>query len=177
MAWTSVRDADLDGKRVLVRVDFNVPLEDGKVTDPFRILSSLPTIRLIREKGGIPILVSHLGRPKGEVNLSYSLKPVARCLNEIINDTTIRFVEGQISVRHREALKDLEPGDVVILDNVRFHPGETTNNEAFGELLASFADVFVLDAFVACHRAHASVVGPAKHLPTYPGNPRRFESF
>jgi 3-phosphoglycerate kinase len=145
MAKLSVRDLDLKGKRVLVRVDFNVPLKDGKVADDTRIKASLPTIRHILEKGGKAVLVSHLGRPDGKPNDKYSLKPVAARLQELIG-TPVDFPEPK-------------GGALTLLENVRFDAGEEKNDEALAKKLAAYGDVYVNDAFGTAHRAHASTAG------------------
>jgi len=150
MAKLSVRDLDLKGKRVLVRVDFNVPLKDGKVADDTRIKASLPTIKLILEKGGKAVLVSHLGRPDGKPNDKYSLKPVAGRLQELLGKP-VDFGEP----------KD---GAVTLLENVRFDAGEEQNDEALAKKLAAYGDVYVNDAFGTAHRAHCSTAGVTKHF-------------
>src|SRR5258706_9032951 len=150
MAKLSVRDLDLKGKRVLVRVDFNVPLKDGQVSDDTRIKASLPTIRLILEKGGKPVLVSHLGRPDGKPNEKYSLKPVAARLQELLGKP-VDFGEPK-------------GGAVALLENVRFDAGEEKNDEALAKKLAAYGDVCVNDAFGTAHRAHASTAGVNKHF-------------
>jgi phosphoglycerate kinase len=142
----SVRDADVSGKRVLVRVDFNVPLEDGRVADDTRIRAALPTIRLLLERGAAEVvLASHLGRPRGE-DPAFSMEPVRRRLHELLDDERIS-----------------------LLENTRFHPGETDNDPEFARELADDCDLFVNDAFGAAHRAHASTVGVARILPAYAG--------
>ncbi len=150
MAKLSVRDLDLKGKRVLVRVDFNVPLKDGQVSDDTRIKASLPTIRLILEKGGKPVLVSHLGRPDGKPNEKYSLKPVAARLQELLGKP-VDFGEPK-------------GGAVALLENVRFDAGEEKNDEALAKKLASYGDVYVNDAFGTAHRAHCSTAGVTKYF-------------
>jgi len=150
MAKLSVRDLDLKGKRVLVRVDFNVPLKDGRVADDTRIQASLPTIRFILEQGGKVILVSHLGRPDGKPNEKYSLKPVAARLQELLG-RPVDFPESR-------------NGAVTLLENVRFDAGEEKNDDALAKKLAGYADVFVNDAFGTAHRAHASTAGVTKHF-------------
>jgi phosphoglycerate kinase len=151
----SVRDADVAGKRVLVRVDFNVPLEEGRVADDTRIRAALPTLELLLERGARQIvLCSHLGRPKGEPDERYSLRPVAARAGELLG--------------REVAFDDLSP-PVTLLENTRFQPGETTNDPALAADLASRADVYVNDAFGSAHRAHASTEGVARLLPAYAG--------
>jgi len=150
MAKLSVRDLDLNGKRVLVRVDFNVPVKDGKVTDDTRIKASLPTIKYIVDKGGKAVLVSHLGRPDGKADLKYTLKPVAGRLQELIGKP-VDFGEP-------------EGGAITLLENVRFDPGEEKNDDALAKKLAAYGDVYVNDAFGTAHRAHASTAGVTKYF-------------
>jgi phosphoglycerate kinase len=150
MAKLSVRDLDVKGKRVLVRVDFNVPLKDGKVGDDLRIRAALPTINHLLGQGAKVVLVSHLGRPEGKVNPKYSLKPVAEHLEKLIG-RKVSFPEPQ--------------GDLSLLENVRFDAGEEKNDDALAKKLASLADVYVNDAFGSAHRAHASTEGITKHVP------------
>jgi phosphoglycerate kinase len=167
-AKASVRDAPVKGRRVLVRVDFNVPLADGEVADDTRIRAALPTIELLRERGAALILMSHLGRPKGEPDPALSMAPVAKRLGELLG-TEVRLaprvVEGDVDLTCRA----LGPGDVLLLENVRFEPGETKNDPKLAENLAQLGDVYVNDAFGAAHRAHASTAGVADYLPAYAG--------
>jgi phosphoglycerate kinase len=178
-AKASVRDADVKGHRVLVRVDFNVPLADhapgreaeevGRhVADDTRIRAALPTIELLRERGAALILMSHLGRPKGEPDPALSLAPVAKRLGELLG-TEVKLAPGVIEGDVDLTCGALGPGDVLLLENVRFEPGETKNDPKLAESLAQLGDVFVNDAFGASHRAHASTVGVAEHLPAYAG--------
>src|SRR5262245_55877661 len=150
MAKLSIRDLDVKGKRVLVRVDFNVPVKDGKVTDDTRIKASLPTIKLILDKGGRAVLVSHLGRPDGKADPKYSLKPVAGRLQELIGKP-VDFGEPK-------------GGALTLLENVRFDPGEEKNDDALAKKLAAYGDVYVNDAFGTAHRAHASTAGVTKYF-------------
>jgi phosphoglycerate kinase len=167
-AKASVRDADVAGRRVLVRVDFNVPLADGKVADDMRIRAALPTIELLRERGAALVLVSHLGRPKGKPDPALSMAPVAKRLGELLG-TEVQLAPGVIEGDVDLICGALGPGDVLLLENVRFEPGETENDPQFAEALAQLADVYVNDAFGAAHRAHASTEGVARHLPAYAG--------
>lgn len=154
-------------KRVLVRIDVNVPLRNGRVTDDMKIRASLPTIRLLAKKSAKIILMSHLGRPKGEVDEELRLKPVARRLSELLGKK-VRYVQdcGRLA---KEVAEELRPGEVMLLENLRFDAGEKKNGKAFAKRLASLADVYVNDAFSVCHRAHASVDAIAKLLPAYAG--------
>jgi phosphoglycerate kinase len=164
----SVRDAEVAGKRVLARVDFNVPLEDGRVADDTRIRAALPTIELLRERGAATILVSHLGRPKGKVDPALSMKPVGERLAELL-DCEVRQAPAVVGPEVEAMADGLGPGDVLLLENVRFEPGETENDPALADALARLADVYVNDAFGAAHRAHASTEGVAHRLPGYAG--------
>jgi phosphoglycerate kinase len=167
-AKASVRDAQVKGRRVLVRVDFNVPLADGEVADDTRIRAALPTIELLRERGAALILAAHLGRPKGERDPALSLAPVAKRLGELLG-TEVRLAPGLIEGDVDLTCRALGPGDVLLLENIRFEAGETKNDPRLAESLAELADVYVNDAFGAAHRAHASTVGVADHLPAYAG--------
>src|SRR2546421_1983369 len=155
----TINDLDLRGKRVFIRVDFNVPLKDGVVTDDTRIRESLPTLRLAVQKGGRLVLASHLGRPKGGPDSKYSLMQVAKKLQELIG-RPVRFSSDCVGPVPESKSKTLADGDILLLENVRFHPEEEKNDEAFSKQLAALCDgVFVCDAFGSAHRAHASVVG------------------
>lgn len=158
--YRTIDDLDARGKRVLVRTDLNVPLEEGTVTDDFRVRSALPTIHRLRTEGATVVLASHLGRPNGREE-QFSLKPVAEKLSEL----------GGFPVVLADDYDDFpEPGDgVILLENTRFHEGETSNEPALAQAFASTADAFVLDAFGSAHRAHASTVGVTEHLPSYVG--------
>jgi phosphoglycerate kinase len=168
----SVRDAPVKGRRVLVRVDFNVPLEDegGErvVADDTRIRAALPTIELLRERGAALILMSHLGRPQGERDPALSLAPVAKRLGELLG-TDVKLAPGMLEGDVDLTCGALGPGDVLLLENIRFEPGETKNDPTLAENLAQLGGVYVNDAFGAAHRAHASTVGVADHLPAYAG--------
>jgi phosphoglycerate kinase len=164
----SVRDADVAGKRVLVRVDFNVPLDDGRVADDTRIRAALPTIELLRENGASLVLVSHLGRPKGKADSALSMKPVGERLAELLG-VGVKQAPGVVGEDVETMVAGLSPGDVLLLENVRFEPGETENDPELAEDLAGLADLYVNDAFGAAHRAHASTEGVAHRLPGYAG--------
>ena len=164
----SVRDLDLQGKRVLVRVDFNVPVKDGKVTDDTRIQRALPTIRHLLSEGGLPILISHLGRPKGEPDPHYAMDPVAERLEELLGEPVLKL-DAAVGPEVEEGLDGWDGRGVVLLENSRFYPGETKNDPGFAEQLAALADLYVDDAFGAAHRAHATTVGVAERLPAAAG--------
>jgi phosphoglycerate kinase len=160
----SVKDLDLAGKRVLIRVDFNVPIENGAIGDDTRIRSSLPTIRYALDKGATVILASHLGRPKGKPNPEYSLRPVAKRLSELL-ERPVEFGEDAIGDTARKAIEKAAAGrKVALLENLRFHPEEEKNDSAFAKQLAGLADVYVNDAFGSAHRAHASTEGIVHHV-------------
>ncbi|HUR60825.1 MAG TPA: phosphoglycerate kinase [Candidatus Thermoplasmatota archaeon] len=164
----TLRDGQFKDQRVLVRVDFNVPLEDGKVTDDARITAALPTIDLLRKAGARVILVSHLGRPKAKPDPQFSLKPVADHLRDHLG-IPASFATDCVGPVAEKAVADLKPGQVVLLENVRFHPGEEKNDPAFCQRLAALADRYVNDAFGTAHRAHASTTGVALLLPSCAG--------
>ena len=164
----TVRDVEVAGKRVLVRVDFNVPLAEGRVADDTRIRAALPTINYLLQHGAKVILMSHLGRPKGKVLDELRLDPMAERLSELL-DRPVRKLDGCVGPKVEAAVAEMQPGDVILLENTRFHPGEKSNDPAFARKLASLADIFVNDAFGAAHRAHASVVGVAEYLPAVAG--------
>ncbi|HEY2151487.1 MAG TPA: phosphoglycerate kinase [Vicinamibacterales bacterium] len=160
----SVRDLDLKGKRVFIRVDFNVPIKNGRIGDDTRIRASLPTVRYVLDRGATPVLASHLGRPKGKANPDMSLKPVADRLGELLGKPVI-FAADCVGDAARHAVDAARTsGQVVLLENLRFHPEEEKNDPAFAAALASLADVYVDDAFGAAHRAHASVEGITHHV-------------
>jgi phosphoglycerate kinase len=160
----TIKELDLRGKRVFIRVDFNVPLKDGVVTDDTRIRETLPTLKLAIEEGGRLVLASHLGRPKGGPDVKYSLKPVAKKLEQLLGKA-VAFAADCVGADAETKSKALKDGDVLVLENVRFHPEEEKNDEAFSKQLAALCDgVFVSDAFGSAHRAHASVVGITKFV-------------
>jgi phosphoglycerate kinase len=162
-------DLDVQGKRVLVRVDFNVPLDDnGHVTSDARIEAALPTIRAILERGGRPILMSHLGRPKGKVVDSMRMLPVAERFQELTG-FDVRTAPDCIGEQVQDLALGLQEGEVLVLENLRFHAEETDGDADFAKQLAALAEVYVNDAFGTCHRAHASVAGVPQHLPSAPG--------
>jgi phosphoglycerate kinase len=164
----SVRDAEVAGRRVLVRVDFNVPLADGEVADDTRIRAALPTIELLRERGAALVLCSHLGRPGGKRDASLSLRPVAQRLGELLG-TEVKLANAVVGGDVDLIAGALGPGDVMLLENLRFVAGETENDPKLAEALAQLAELYVNDAFGAAHRAHASTAGVAEHLPGYAG--------
>jgi len=164
----SIESLPVKGQRVLVRVDYNVPLENGAITDDTRVKASLPTLDYLRKQGAKIILIAHLGRPKGQVNPKYSLKPVAGHLSKLIGKP-VAFAEDCVGPKAEQAVAALKDGDVLLLENLRYHPEEEKNNPDFAKKLASLADVFVQDAFGAVHRAHASTEGVAKILPSAAG--------
>jgi len=160
----SIRDLDMSGKRVFVRVDFNVPLEGGRVSDDTRIRATLPTLRLAAERGARLVLASHLGRPKGKPDPKYSLAPVAARLQELLGKP-VAFASDCVGADAEARSKALRNGDILLLENVRYHPQEEANDAEFSRQLASLCDqVFVCDAFGSAHRAHASVVGITKYV-------------
>ena len=164
----SVRDLDVPDKRVLVRVDFNVPVKDGEVTDDTRIRRALPTIRHLLEEGARPILISHLGRPKGEPDPKYAMDPVAARLQELLGEP-VKKLDAAVGPEVVEVLEDWDGRGVVLLENSRFYPGETSNDPGFADQLAALADLYVNDAFGAAHRAHATTVGVAERQPAAAG--------
>lgn len=166
----TIRDVDVAGKRVLVRADFNVPLSgtNGVITDDSRIQATLPTIKYLTERGARVILCSHLGRPKGKVVEKLRLTTIAQRLSQILGQKVIVANDG-IGPEVDKAVAALKPGDVLLLENIRFHPQEEANDTGFAQTLARLADIYVNDAFGACHRSHASIVGIARYLPAVAG--------
>jgi 3-phosphoglycerate kinase len=164
----TIRDADVAGKRVFVRVDFNVPLQDGQVTDDSRIRAAIPTIKALVDQGAQVILASHLGRPKGKVQDGLRLRPVGARLTQLIR-RNVPVTGDALGVGTEDALKRMRPGEILMLENLRFHAEEEANDPEFAKALASYADIYVNDAFGTAHRAHASTVGIAQILPAYAG--------
>jgi phosphoglycerate kinase len=168
MKSKTVRDVDVTGRRVFVRADFNVPLEDGRITDDTRIRASLPTIVSLLERGASVILASHLGRPKGKVNDALRLRPVAERLSQLLG-RPVRMTGDALGPGVQVAVDKLRAGDLLLLENLRFHAGEEANDPEFAAALAALADLYVNDAFGAAHRAHASTEGITHHLPAVAG--------
>jgi phosphoglycerate kinase len=171
MAFTkkTVRDIDVAGKKVLMRVDFNVPLKDGVVTDDTRVRAAIPTIQYLKEQGAGIILISHLGRPAGTgFEPAFTLRPAAEKLAELTG-YDVKFIEDTYGDEAAAACAAVKPGDILVLENVRFLKAEKKNDPAVAEKLASYADIFVLDAFGTAHRAQGSVVGPAAYIPAVAG--------
>ena len=161
--YATVKDISWQGKRALVRVDFNCPIKDGKVTDDTRIRAALPTLKYLLEHGAALVLMSHLGRPKGKRNMDYSLGPVATQLSESLGQT-VTLAPDCVGSEVEELARALKPGEVLLLENLRFHPEEEANDGAFAAQLGKLGDVYVNDAFGTAHRAHASTHGVASHL-------------
>jgi phosphoglycerate kinase len=164
----SITDIDVKGKRVLVRVDYNVPIKDNQVDDDTRIVAAMPTLNYLLDHGAAVILCSHLGRPKGGPELKYSLRPVAAYLSGLLGKP-VAFADDCVGPVAQTAAKALKPGDVLVLENTRFHPEEEKNDPEFAKQMASLADIYVNDAFGSAHRAHASTEGVAHYLPAVAG--------
>ena len=164
----TVEDIDVNGKKVLVRCDFNVPLKDGVITSDKRIVASLPTIKYLIDHNAKVILCSHLGRPKGEFKPEFSLAPVAARLSELLGKE-VKMAKDVVGESAQSLAASLQDGDVMLLENVRFHKEETKNDPEFSKKLASLADIFVNDAFGSAHRAHSSTTGVADYLPAVCG--------
>ncbi len=164
----TIRDADVAGKRVFVRVDFNVPLADGRVTDDSRIRATIPTINALLQAGASVILASHLGRPDGKVQDGLRLRPVGERLTQLMR-RNVPVTGDALGLGTEDAVKRMRPGEVLMLENLRFHAEEEANDPAFAAALAAYADIYVNDAFGTAHRAHASTVGVPKLLPAYAG--------
>ncbi|MBD3615227.1 MAG: phosphoglycerate kinase [Gracilimonas sp.] len=163
MAKLTLNDIEVKGKKVLMRVDFNVPIKDGKITDDNRIVQALPSINHVIDNGGLLILMSHLGRPAGEYDPEFSLKPAAEHLASLV-DAKVHFAKDCIGEKADSVIEKAEFGEIVVLENVRFHLEEKKNDEAFSKKLAAHGDLFVNDAFGSSHRAHASVAGVTRYL-------------
>lgn len=168
MAKKTLKDIEPAGQKVLVRVDFNVPIVAGKITDQTRLVASLPTVKYLVEKGAKVILCSHLGRPEGKVDLKYSLRPVAGAFAELLGKP-VAFAADCVGPEAEAAVAKLQPGEVLLLENLRFHAEEEANDAGFARALASLAEIYVNDAFGTAHRAHASTVGVTQFLPAVAG--------
>ncbi len=169
MELNTIREADLKGKRVLIRVDFNVPLKEGVVKDATRIIAALPTINYILEQEGTKLIVmSHFGRPKGQKNPEFSMIPVGKKFEELLG-RKVKVASDVIGPEVKKEVENLKAGEVLLLENCRFYPDEEANNPEFAKQLAEFGDIYVNDAFGTAHRAHASTEGVAHYLPSYAG--------
>ncbi|MGP1361113.1 MAG: phosphoglycerate kinase [Candidatus Fimenecus sp.] len=164
----TIEDLDVRGKRVLARMDFNVKMEDGKITNDKRIRASLPTIKYLMENGARLILCSHLGRPKGQIVPEFSLKPVAERLSELLG-VPVKMADDVVGESAQKLSSELSDGEVMLIENVRYEAGETKNDEELSKKFASLADIYVNDAFGSCHRAHSSTAGVAEYLPSAVG--------
>ncbi len=167
-AFRTIKELPLEGKRVLIRVDFNVPLKEGKVTDSTRISAALPTIRYALERNAKVILMSHLGRPDGQVVEKLRMKPVAEVLSKLIGKP-VQTVQDCVGPEAQTAAGNLKPGEILLLENLRFHPEEEANDSCFAKALAKLGDVYLNDAFGTAHRAHASTAGVAEYIPSAAG--------
>ena len=164
----TIRDVDFKDKRVLVRVDFNVPMKEGAVSDDTRIRAAIPTIQYLLDKGAAVILCSHLGRPKGGPDMAFTLRPVAEYLGKLMG-MDVKFAEDCVGPAAEKAAKELEFGEILLLENTRFHPEEEKNDLELAKQMASLADIYVNDAFGTAHRAHSSTEGVARYLPGVAG--------
>ena len=164
-----IENLDVTGKHVLLRADLNVPLADGSVSDPTRILRVVPTIQTLTDRGAKVVVLSHLGRPKGKLSSKLSLRPVADAMRAILGGTPVRFVEECVGPQAKTDIGELEEGEVALLENLRFHPGEEANDADFARDLGRLGDIYVNDAFSCSHRAHASIDTLATILPAYAG--------
>jgi len=169
MILKTLDGVDVAGKRVIVRVDFNVPIENGQIQDDTRIRAALPTLRRLLDGGAALVLISHLGRPKGKVRPEFTLRPVAQRLSELL-DRPVAIAGDVIGDDARVKVTAAKPGDVILLENVRFEPGEEKNDDELARALAALGDLYVNDAFGAAHRAHASTAGIAGYLPAFAGD-------
>ena len=167
--FKTIDDVDLSGKRVIVRADLNVPLAQGQISDATRIERLIPTLETLAGRGAKVIVLSHLGRPDGEKTPEFSLAPVARKLEDMLGGAPVRFIDDCIGADVGNAVAAMQPGEIAVLENLRFYPGEESNDPDFVAALASLGDIFVNDAFSVSHRAHASVYGIAHKLPAYAG--------
>ncbi len=168
MTFKSLRDAEVRERRVLLREDLNVPMKDGAVADDTRLTAALPTLRWLREQGAKTVILSHLGRPDGKPDLKYSLRPVAARLAALLG-SEVRFVDAPVDRLAVDVSTSIPAGGFVLLENIRFYPGEEANDPAFAQQLATLGDLYVNDAFGTAHRAHASTAGVAADLPAYAG--------
>lgn len=164
----TIRDIDVRNKAVLLRADYNVPLKNGKIVDDYRIQQSLPTVKYLVEHEAKLVICSHLGRPDGKRDPDASLWPVAKRLNEVL-DTEVSFVEDCVGEKAEKAVQKLKPGEVLLLENLRFYAEEERNDDGFAAQLAKMADIFVQDGFGVVHRAHASTEAVARHMTSVAG--------
>ncbi|MCX7703437.1 MAG: phosphoglycerate kinase, partial [Planctomycetota bacterium] len=168
MRLPSYADIELRGKKVLLRVDFNVPIEGGEVTNDFRLRMAIPTLTELRHRGARLIVISHLGRPKGKKDPKLSLGTVAKALERLL-DRRVKFVEDIVGSKAKAAAAALKEEEILMLENLRFDPGEEKNEPSFAKALASLADIYINDAFGTLHRAHASVAAITDFIPSYAG--------
>ena len=168
MTLQDLATQEIKNKVVLLRTDYNVPLSNGVIQDDTRIKASLPTIQFLKEKGAKILILSHLGRPRGEFNEAFSLKPVAKKLSNLLNEKISKSDNCEVS-HLKEKISTMKSGDILLAENIRFHKEETDNNDAFSRDISSIADYFVQDAFGVVHRSHVSTVGISKYLPSFAG--------